>query len=225
MRVYGVCSLSRFAGGKFWAEASCLYPLVMVPAEFLRSAYSPRFSRAPVHGPKCRSIDEWAGPPAPFGRKARPPVLPVSLSGARLRRASGPVSSRRKPKRTERAMAAWVVTKHHIDVLVSAAVERGIVIKLAKSARLVPSSMRTQHSSAGCCGARISPQLSTVIACAAPRRPSNIYAISFATPTQDFGLRRLRKRFDAPTAGKMDAFSPLMVICCNCWERRLALVT
>jgi hypothetical protein len=35
-------------------------------------------------------------------------------------------------------MSAWVVTKHHIDVLVSAAVERGITIKFGRVGALVP---------------------------------------------------------------------------------------
>lgn len=35
-------------------------------------------------------------------------------------------------------MSAWVVTKHHIDVLVSAAVERGITIRFARVGAVVP---------------------------------------------------------------------------------------
>ena len=35
-------------------------------------------------------------------------------------------------------MSAWVVTKHHIDVLVSAAVERGITIRFASVGAVVP---------------------------------------------------------------------------------------
>ena len=42
------------------------------------------------------------------------------------------MSPHRKPNKP------WVVTKHHIDVLNSAAVERGITIKLAKVAALAP---------------------------------------------------------------------------------------
>jgi hypothetical protein len=34
-------------------------------------------------------------------------------------------------------MSAWVVTKHHIDVLVSAAIERGIAVKFAPVGALV----------------------------------------------------------------------------------------
>ena len=35
-------------------------------------------------------------------------------------------------------MSAWVVTKHHIDLLVSAAIERGIAVKFAPIDAAIP---------------------------------------------------------------------------------------
>jgi hypothetical protein len=65
-------------------------------------------------------------------------VLPVSPSGARHRFFARPGLSASKTEQRREAMSAWVVTKHHIDVLVSAAIERAVAIKLEGAEALVP---------------------------------------------------------------------------------------